>query len=145
MFGVADGDTLVGLANAKADAEKMSEVIKVKMDPIPEINLQIRTEDGKQFVVLQVRPGNETLYYYVGEGNMTAYVRIGNESVPANAIALRGLVLRESGKHYDALPSHYAVDDSHLRSCVLSTVCEQAKNWKSLISSRSDWQTRQVS
>lgn len=111
LFGVADDDTLVGLASAKADAEKISEAIKAKIDPIPEVLLNIQVENGKQFVVLQVQPGSETPYYYVGDGNMTAYIRIGNESVPANAMALRKLVLQGSGKHYDALSSHYSIED----------------------------------
>ena len=42
---------------------------------------------------------------------MTAYIRIGNESVPANAAVLRRLVLHGSGKHYDALPSRYKIED----------------------------------
>lgn len=111
LFGVSDDDALAGLANAKADAEKISEAIKVKIDPIPEVILNIHVENGKQFVVLQVKPGSETPYYYVGDGNMTAYIRIGNESVPANAMTLRRLVLHGSGKHYDALPSHYKIED----------------------------------
>lgn len=111
LFGVSDDDTPIGLADAKADAEKISEAIKAKIDPIPEVILNIHVENGKQFVVLQVKPGSETPYYYVGDGGMTAYIRIGNESVPANAMALRKLVLHGSGKHYDALPSHYRIED----------------------------------
>ena len=111
FFGVADDDTLVGLADAKADSEKISEAIKARIDPVPEVILSIQTEEGKQFIVLQVKPGSETPYYYVGDGSMTAYIRIGNESVPANAMVLRRLVLHGSGKHYDALTSCYKIED----------------------------------
>lgn len=111
FFGVADNDTLVGLANAKTDSEKISEAIKARIDPVPEIILNLHAEEGKQFIVLQVKPGSETPYYYVGDGSMTAYIRIGNESVPANAAVLRRLVLHGSGKHYDALPSRYKTED----------------------------------
>lgn len=109
LFGVADDDSLVGLADAKADSEKISEAIRAKLDPVPEVILSIHAEEGKQFIVLQVKPGSETPYYYVGDGSMAAYIRIGNESVPANAMVLRRLVLHGSGKHYDALPSRYKI------------------------------------
>lgn len=111
LFGVADDDTLIGLANAKADSEKISEAMKARIDPVPEVILSIHAEEGRQFIVLQVKPGSETPYYYVGDGSMTAYIRIGNESVPANAAVLRRLVLHGSGKHYDALPSRYKIED----------------------------------
>ena len=34
--GIADDGTLVGVADAKGDAEKISEAIKVHLDPIPD-------------------------------------------------------------------------------------------------------------
>ena len=52
------------------------------MDPAPQVILEIHAEDGKKFVVLRVPSGQETPYYYTGDGNRIAYVRIGNESVP---------------------------------------------------------------
>lgn len=51
--------------------------------------------------------GKETLYYYVGEGNMTAYIRLGNESVPADNITLKRLVLQGTNRSYDSLVSNY--------------------------------------
>ena len=104
-------NTPVGLADAKADSEKISESIKARIDPVPEVILSIHAEEGKQFIVLQVKAGSETPYYYVGDGSMTAYIRIGNESIPANAAILRRLVIHGSGKHYDALPSRYRIED----------------------------------
>lgn len=41
----------------------------------------------------------------------TAFVRIGNETVPADAGALRRLVLKGSGRTYDSLLSAYRVSD----------------------------------
>ena len=46
----------------------------------------------QKFVVLRVPSGQETPYYYTGDGNRIAYVRIGNESVPASAVDLKRLV-----------------------------------------------------
>ena len=60
---------------------------------------------------IYVYRGEETPYYYVGEGNYTAYVRIGNESVIATATDLKRLVLRGKNKTYDSLVTDYSFDD----------------------------------
>src|SRR5690554_5411018 len=39
IFGVADDDTIVGLANAEEDANIISEQIKERLDPIPNTSL----------------------------------------------------------------------------------------------------------
>ena len=111
IFGIADDDTLVGLSDAKADADKISEKIKATLDPVPQIILSIPHEDGKDFVILKVLSGQETPYYYYADGNRIAYVRVGNESVPADAATLKRLVLHGSGISYDSLPTHFKTVD----------------------------------
>ncbi len=108
FFGVSDDEILVGLDDAKAISEKISEAIKTKMDPAPQILLEIHVEDDKEFVVLKVPSGQETPYYYIGDGNRISYVRIGNESVPASAVDLKRLVLRGSNVSFDSLSTHYS-------------------------------------
>lgn len=110
IFGVSDDETLVGLDNAKDVSEKISETIKTKMDPVPQVVMEHHTEDGKEFIVLKVPAGQETPYYYIGDGNRIAYVRIGNESVPASAVDLKRLVLRGSNISFDSLSSHYSFE-----------------------------------
>lgn len=107
FFGVSDDERLVGLHDAKSVSEKISEMIKTKMDPIPAIVLSIHREDNKEFIVVTVPAGEETPYYYVGDGNRIAFVRVGNESHPASAVDLKRLVLRGSHITYDSLPSRY--------------------------------------
>ena len=51
--------------------------------------------------------GKETPYYYVGEGNRTAYIRLGIESVPADNITLKRLVLQGTNRSYDSLISEH--------------------------------------
>ena len=81
------------------------------MDPTPEVILKAHRMDGKEIVTLEVCRGEETPYYYVGEGNYTAYVRIGNESVMATATDLKRLVLRGKNRTYDSLVTDYNFDD----------------------------------
>lgn len=107
FFGVSNDEVLVGLDDAKGVSEKISEAIKTKMDPAPQVILNIHAEDGKEFVLLRVPSGQETPYYYTGDGNRIAYVRIGNESVPASAVDLKRLVLRGSNTSFDSLSTRY--------------------------------------
>ena len=119
IFGISDDDQIVGLADAESDAEKISEEIKTKLDPVPVVNLEYKEIDGKKLILLHVYPGQETPYYYIGDKQRLAFVRIGNESVTADRIQLKALVLKGSGRTYDSLPSNYRFEDmafSKLRS-----------------------------
>lgn len=107
IFGVSNDNILAGLENAEIVSEKISEIMKVKMDPVPDFQLEIHRQSGKEFIILRVASGQETPYYYVGDGNHIAYVRIGNESVPADSITLKQLVLHGSNTTFDSLVSPY--------------------------------------
>ena len=108
IFGISDSDTIIGLSDAKRDAEIISEQIKTKLDPIPEVNLRFHaTEDGKELIILQVAQGKETPYYYIGDGNRQTFIRIGNESVPADRSSMKRLVLKGCGSSFDSMLSQY--------------------------------------
>ena len=101
IFGISDDDQIVGLVDAESDAEKISEEIKNKLDPVPVVRLEFKETDGKKLVLLHVYPGQETPYYYIGDKQRLAFVRIGNESVVADRIQLKSLVLKGAGRTYD--------------------------------------------
>ena len=111
IFGVNDKGELLGLVDSKDVSEKISEIIKTKMDPIPQVIMEINKEEGKEFLILRVPSGIETPYYYIGDGNRTAYIRVGNQSIPAGNIDLKQLVLRGSDKTYDSLTSQFKYKD----------------------------------
>ena len=110
IIGISDNEELVGLSDSRHVSEYISEYVKTKLDPIPQILLEIHQEDNKQFIILKVPVGMETPYYYVGDGNIIAFMRVGNESVPAGAHDLKRLVLRGSSKTFDSLISQYSFD-----------------------------------
>ena len=111
IWGISDNDEVIGLVDAKGDAEFISEVIKTKLDPVPVISLEFNVVNEKQLVVLYVNAGQETPYYYIGDKQRIAYVRIGNESVVADRIQLKSLVMKGSGRTYDCLPSSFRFED----------------------------------
>ena len=125
IFGISNDEQIVGLEDPKGDAEKISETIKTRLDPIPEFKLRFhKTEDGKVLVILDVNKGDETPYYYSGDGVLEAYVRVGNESVKATATELKRFVLRGKNTSYDSQNSTYKVDDY-----AFSKLKERYKKW----------------
>lgn len=120
---MANDDELVGLPDAKGDSEAISEIIKTHINPIPEFKLSFEKDKDKTFVVVEVMKGQQTPYYYEGDGQLIAFMRIGNESVPATPSQLRELVLRGSGESYDSLKSRY--DFSNMSFTKLKSVYKQ--------------------
>ena len=112
IFGISNDDEIVGLENPIKDAEKISELIKSRLNPIPEFNLKFhKTEDEKMLIILDVFKGEETPYYYAADGDLEAYVRVGNESVKATSTEQKRLVLRGKNTSYDLQNSTYKVED----------------------------------
>lgn len=124
IFGISDENELIGLENPNEDAEKISEIIKTRLDPIPEFRLRFHNEDGKILVILDIYKGEETPYYYSGDGVLEAYARVGNESVKATATELKRLVLRGRNTTYDSQNSPYRVEDF-----AFSKLRERYKKW----------------
>ena len=92
LFGIADDDTIIGLTDAKTDAE---------------------------LLILHVHGGEDTPYYYIGDSVLETFVRIGNESVVADSTEHKRLVLRGRNSSFDARPSDEMFEDyafSKLRS-----------------------------
>lgn len=112
IFGVADDDTVIGIEDIKGTSEFVSQKIKERIDPFPEVTMQIQsTEDGKNLLIVEVMKGQETPYYYHGDGSTEAFIRIGNESVAANAAELKKLVLRGKNSSFDSLMTEYDFKD----------------------------------
>ena len=111
VFGISDDDEVVGLDNAEHIAEVISERVKTLIDPIPDINLEFKEIDGKKLVLLHVYAGQETPYYYIGDKQRIAFTRIGNESVTADRMKLKALVMKGSGMTYDTMPSRYKFEN----------------------------------
>lgn len=117
MFGINDDDQVVGLADAESDAERISEEIKTKLDPIPTVNLEFKEVEGKKLVLLHVYKGQETPY----DKQRLAFVRVGNESIVADRLQLKSLVMRGAGRSFDAIPSPLTSSMRHPRETARST------------------------
>lgn len=87
-----------------------------------------QVEDGKVLILLDIFKGEETPYYYSGDGVLEAYVRVGNESVKATSTELKRLVLRGRNTSYDSQISTYKVEDF-----AFSKLRERYKNGQEIV------------
>ena len=111
IFGVKEDNTILGLSDYQEVSENISEIIKTKMDPNPEFDMEIKELDGKVILILSVFAGKNTPYFVVDGGSRTAYKRVGNQSVPANRIDLFNLSLKGEHISYDSLQSKKKLED----------------------------------
>lgn len=111
FFGVADDDEIVGLENIKEDSEFISQKIKERIDPVPQTAMEFESVEGKNVLLLRVFGGSDTPYYYIGDGTMETFVRIGNESVTADAAEQKRLVLQGKNSTWDTLTSEFLFAD----------------------------------
>lgn len=105
FYGVNDDGVIVGLENPQADADFISEMIKARLDPVPEVQLIPTEYDGHHLIEVKVKAGMLTPYYYYQDGTRTAYTRVGNESVECNSQQLLSLVLKGTHMTWDSLPT----------------------------------------
>ena len=111
-FGVSDDGVAVGLENPQKFAKQISELIKTRIEPaMKSVVLEPIHADGKDILRLRVPGGENTPYYYTGDGNKIAYYRIGNESVPAPAAVLNELLLKGLHQTFDVLETKYHFSD----------------------------------
>ncbi len=75
FYGVNDDGVIVGLENPQADADFISEMIKARLDPVPEVQLIPIEHEGHTLLEVKVKAGTLTPYYYYQDGTRTAYVR----------------------------------------------------------------------
>ena len=111
IFGVKEDNTILGLSDYQEVSENISEIIKTKMDPNPEFDMEIKELNGKVILILSVFAGKNTPYFVVDGGSRTAYKRVGNQSVTANRIDLFNLSLKGEHISYDSLQSKKRLED----------------------------------
>lgn len=111
IFGVKEDNTILGLSDYQEVSENISEIIKIKMDPNPEFDMEIKEIDGTVILILSVFAGKNTPYFVVDGGSRTAYKRVGNQSVPASRIDLFNLSLKGEHISYDSLQSKKKIED----------------------------------
>ena len=111
IFGIDNEGNIVGIDKPEADAEKISEIIKARLDPIPKFRLKFEKVNDRTLIILNIISGEDTPYYYSADGILEAYVRVGNESVKATAVEQKRLIMKGKNLSYDTQISSYKLGD----------------------------------
>ena len=119
IFGVKEDNEVSGIDDYQKDSENISEIIKTKMDSIPEFDMEIEEVEGKIILVLNIYQGKNTPYFVVDAGSRTAYKRVGNQSVPATRIDLFNMSLKGQKVTYDSLESDKKIEDVSFRELAI--------------------------
>ena len=126
IFGVKDDGEIVGLKNAKNDADAITTYIKDCIEPQPNIYIKPVPYNGKELVILTVYPGRQTPYTYNRRKRRTVYIRIGNSSVVADDTKIKELTLKGFNMTYDEMSSSYKPGDLSFR--ILARIIKEKTN-----------------
>jgi len=110
-WGVNDERNIIGVLNVQKIIDKISEIIKAKIEPMLLFKINPIEIQGKTVLRLEIKPGASTPYYYVNEGSKTAFVRLGNESVVAPSHILNELILKGQRLSFDTMASKLSFTD----------------------------------
>ena len=108
FYGVNDEGVIVGLENPQADADFISEMIKARLDPVPEVQLIPIEHEGRNLLEVRVKAGTLTPYYYytssIYKGECTSS-RVGlmtakNSDTPLYLVKINGEQVYELVKKY---------------------------------------------
>ena len=110
-FGVDDNGKLVGIDDIRKTTDKISEIIKERIEPSLIFSLEPIAVNGMKVLRLKVPNGANTPYYYFGDGNRIAFYRLGNQSVPATSDILFELTLKGKRQSFDSLDSGLNLTD----------------------------------
>ena len=105
FYGINNSGIVVGLDNPQSDTDFISEAIKARLDPVPDVEIIPFEYKGHSLLEIKIKAGDLTPYYYYQDGTRTAFTRIGNESVECNSQQLLSLVLRGNHTTWDSLPT----------------------------------------
>ena len=111
IFGIKDDNTVIGIENFQKDSEVIRKVIKTKMDPIPEFDMEIQEINENIILILTIFGGKNTPYFFIDGGSRIAYKRVGNQSVTASRIDLFNLSLKAEHISYDSLEHKKKMDE----------------------------------
>ncbi|MDD4780973.1 MAG: putative DNA binding domain-containing protein [Tissierellia bacterium] len=89
IFGVDDDGGLIGLDSAKEESLRIENMINDSIVPVPNFEIEVKELEDKTIVLLEVKKGKDTPYYYQGK----AYKRADTSTVEVDRFELRRLAM----------------------------------------------------
>ena len=105
IFGVEDNKRIIGIEEISKSIEIITEKIKTRIKPLPEVEIYPFSEENKNLIAVKVTKGKSGPYYYSYEKTKEAYIRLGDETILAPSHILNELVLKGMNRTYDSITS----------------------------------------
>ena len=105
IFGVEDNKRINGIEEISKSIEIITEKIKTRIKPLPEVEIYPFSEENKNLIAVKVTKGKSGPYYYSYEKTKEAYIRLGDETILAPSHILNELVLKGMNRTYDSIIS----------------------------------------
>ena len=98
IFGLDDDANVVGVKESpKEEALRIENMINDSLSPVPYFEIIIKEVEGKTIIILEVKKGKDTPYYYKGK----AYKRADTATIEVDRFELRRLALEGINMHYE--------------------------------------------
>ena len=111
IFGVEYNKRIIGIEEISKSIEIITEKIKTRIKPLPEVEIYPFSEENKNLIAVKVTKGKSGPYYYSYEKTKEAYIRLGDETILAPSHILNELVLKGMNRTYDSITSIYKKRD----------------------------------
>ena len=97
MFGVDDDGDLIGIENVKEESLRIENMINDSVVPIPNFEIEINKVENKSIILLKVKKGKDTPFYYHGK----VYKRADTSTVEVDRLELRRLSMEGVNMDYE--------------------------------------------
>jgi len=98
IFGVDDNGKAVGIKeSSKEESLRIENMINDSIDPVPNFKIHVNEIGEKKIIILEVKRGNDTPYYYKGK----AYKRADTATIEVDRFELRRLAMEGINMHYE--------------------------------------------
>lgn len=97
IFGIDDNGSILGINGVREECIRIENMINDSIDPVPEFHIDVKKIEGKNIIILTVRKGKDTPYYY----NKKAYKRADTSTIEVDRFELRRLVLKGLNMDYE--------------------------------------------
>jgi ATP-dependent DNA helicase RecG len=89
IFGIDDNGDLTGINAAKDESLRIENMINDSIAPVPDFGIEVREIDKKEIIILGVKKGKDTPYYYQGK----TYKRSDTSTIEVDRFELRRLAI----------------------------------------------------
>jgi ATP-dependent DNA helicase RecG len=97
IFGVDDSGEIVGLQDAENQCLRIENMINDSIEPVPDFKLDVQQDHANTIVILLVKKGLDTPYYYKGK----AYKRSDTSTLEVSRFELRRLAIEGVNLSYE--------------------------------------------